>query len=134
MSLSIRNLVIFALFCVLISTVSISRTAHNRNQGSNQHYQQPPKTANTFSTDAQNIANSISTSIQPKVPSIIKTQNLPTYTFTRNTCDTLNTQQNTQTLDKLKQTKESIKQFQKDLKNPQVSADANNSYSYLNSL
>lgn len=140
MSLSIRNLVIFSLFCVLISTVSISRTLRNHNKGENKHqtsskhYQQAPKTSNTFFADAQNIANSISTSIQPNVPSIIKTQNLPTYTFTRNTCDTLNTQQNSQTLDQIRQTKENIKKFQNNVKDPQILSDANNSYSYLNTL
>lgn len=133
MSLTIRNLVIFALFCVLISSVSISRIAHNHRQAA-QPQPQPANNVNTFLTNAQNTAASISSSIQPTVPSIFETRNLPTFTFTRNTCDTLNAQQKTQTLDKVKQTKDSIQTFKKNVQNPQVLANATNAFSYLTTI
>lgn len=143
MSLTLRNLFLLASLCVLISSVSISRAAYNhRNthrvnpqEYSSQpsHYQQTPNNV-PFATNIQTIVTSISSSIQPNVPSIIPTQNLPTFTFSRSTCESSNADQKKQPLDQVKKTKDSIQSFKTKAQDPRVLSDADNSFKYLTVL
>lgn len=96
MSLTFRNLVLFALFAVLISSLSIS--SHAR-QDLNQHkvrihqstirsalHQQASTTKTNFCQNILKIVDDISKSVQTATPSIIETSALTTFAYDRNTC------------------------------------------------
>jgi hypothetical protein len=97
------------------------------------HYQQTPNNL-PFATTIQNIVAPISSSIQPNVPSIIPTKNIPTFTFSKTTCESSNADQKKQPLDQVKKTKDSIQSFKTKAKDPNVLADADNSFKYLTVL
>jgi len=72
----------------------------------------------------QNILNIMGNSVQPKVPSIIETTNLPIFTFSRNTCENLKQDQKTQLLNQIKNTRQKITDFRKNVSELKVTADA----------
>jgi len=141
MSLSFRNLVLLALLCAFVTSVSILPSAHRK---FNQHmvkvhesstsfaaHQQSSTDASAFSKNIQKIIDTISGSVQPNVPSIIETKNLPTFAFDRSSCDSLSADQKKQILAKTKTAKDSITSFKKNVTDDRISADASNSFQYL---
>ena len=142
MSLSFRNLFLLALFCGIASTLSISSltSGNHRHHMVKVHefttpfaaHQQSTTDPSAFNSNIQNILETISKSVQPKVPSIIETKNLPTFAFDKNTCDSLNDDQRKKILDKVKSTRDSVSSFKKGVTDDKVLADADNSIQYLN--
>ena len=144
MSLSFRNLVLFALFAVLISSLSISSNAP-RDQ--NQHkvrihestirsaaHQQASTTKTTFGQNILKIVDDIAKSVQPSTPSIIPTSALTTFAYDRNTCESLTDDQKKQIAEKVKSTKASITTFKTNVKDNKLLIDADNSIQYLDTI
>lgn len=80
----------------------------------------------------QSNITTISNSIQPKVPSIIETKNLPTFTFSRSTCESITADQKKNLLAQVKTTKDSITSFKSSVKDQQKLTHADNSFQFLN--
>lgn len=90
--------------------------------------------SDNFANNIKGIVDTISQSVQPSVPSIIETKNLPTFSYSRSTCESLTDDQKKSILDQVSKTKDSINSLKKDLKDDKVSADADNSLQYLNTI
>lgn len=77
MSLSFRNLVLLALVCALATSLSISHNAYTQRNVHRvrvqelPHHQQTTTTDSSFATNILSIIDTISSSVQPDVPSII---------------------------------------------------------------
>ncbi len=142
MSLSFRNLALLALFCALVSSLSISSEAHRRYNNHmvrvqeisavEAHHQQSGD-ASSFFTNIQSIIKTISSSAKPDVPSIIETRNLPTFAFSKTDCQNLKDDQKKQILDQVKTAKTSVGSFKQNA-SEKVLADAGNSLRYLSTI
>lgn len=95
------------------------------------HHQQSTNSATSFFSTLQTIVQTISSSVQPDVPSIIETKNLPTFAFSRSTCESLNADQKKQILGQVKTAKSSITSLKKNTQDDKITADADNSFQYL---
>lgn len=117
MASTFRNLVLIALICALATSLSIShnayqqRNAHRVRVQEVSHRQQTTTDDSSFATNIQSTIDTISSSVQPDVPSIIETKNLPTFAFSKNTCQSLSDDQKTTILGKVKSAKDSITSF-----------------------
>jgi hypothetical protein len=144
MSLTFKNLVLFALFAVLISSLSIS--SHAR-QDLNQHkvrihesairspaHQQASTTKTNFGQNILKIIDDISKSVQTTTPSIIETSALTTFAYDRSTCESLTDDQKKQIAEKVKSTKASIATFKTKVKDNKLLIDADNSIQYLDTI
>lgn len=81
-----------------------------------------------------NIIDIISKSVEPKTPSIIDTKNIPTFAFDKSSCDNLKADQKNKILGKVKSAKDSVTAFKKNVQDKKISADADNSIQYLNTI
>lgn len=144
MSQSFRNLIIFGLLAVLISSLSISSHAHRNH---NHHmikvhevtsqiavHQQSSTTQTPFGQNILSIIDTISKSVQPDTPSVIKTSKLTTFAFDRNACESLTDDQKKQIADKAESTKTSLTSFKTNVKDNRLLADADNSIHYLDTI
>lgn len=144
MSLSFRNLVLFALLSVLISSLSISSHAHkhqnhhmiNIHESTNQFtdHQQSTTTKTSFGQSILDTIDAIAVSVKPNVPSIIGTSNLTTFGYDRSTCESLNDDQRKKISEKVKSTKDSIISFKKNVEDSKILGDADNSILYLETI
>lgn len=142
MSLSFRNLAVLALLFGVISSLTMSPSAQggfnnhmlrvHETAGLEMNHQQKKTDATSFVNKMQTIINTIQGSIQPNVPAIIQTKNLPTFAFSRDICESLQQDNKTQLLAQLKSTKKSVTDFKTKLTDQKVVADADNSLQYLN--
>lgn len=138
MASTFRNLVLIALICALATSLSISHTAYQQRNAHRvrvqevSHRQQTTTDDSSFATNIQSTIDTISSSVQPDVPSIIETKNLPTFAFSKNTCQSLSDDQKTTILGKVKSAKDSITSFKTGVTDEKVSSDADNSFRYLN--
>lgn len=139
MSVTFRNLLLLALMCGLVSSLSISSNSHAKHSGHmlrvlQLHYMTQHSQQNNDAAFFQNLQTSITTisnSVQPTPPSIIETKNLPTFTFSKSTCDSLNADQKKKLLDQAKASKDKINSFKTNVKDNKVLVNADNAFKYL---
>lgn len=139
MSRTLRNLVLLGLIVVMINSALISHHSyHQRNMHRIRiqqvaHKQETDNTEESSIADTlQSIVDTISASIEPDTPAIIETKNLPVLVFSKDSCQSLTEDQKTSILDKVKTTKDSVTAFKAELKDDNVSDDADSSITYLN--
>lgn len=117
MASTFKNLVLIALICAIATSLSISNNAYHQKNAHRvrvqeiSHQQQSVGSDASFATTIQSNIDTISSSVQPSVPSIIETKNLPTFAFSKDTCQSLTDDQKTTILGKVQSAKESITDF-----------------------
>lgn len=144
MSPTFRNIFLLTLLCGLAYSISICSNAHNKFNHhmikvhesvtkSLEHHQSTTDTSE-FSKKVLNIIDIISNSVQPNVPSIIDTKNIPTFAFDKSTCDNLKADQKNNILSQVKSARDSVTAFKGNVVDKKISTDADNSIQYLNTI
>ena len=144
MSPTFRNLFLLTLLSGLAYSISICPNAHTKfnhhmikvheSATKSLEHHQSTTDPSAFSKNVLNIIDTISKSVQPNVPSIIDTKNIPTFAFDKSTCDNLKADQKNNILSKVKSARDSVTAFKNNVKDNKISADADNSIQYLNTI